>query len=103
MTHDRKSDNRVIGIANLRHTLTEKFINSSHIGYSVRPTERRKGYATEILKQLFIYAKEQGMCSLELVRYGDNVGSIKTITSNGGTLLRMLDGKNVYSIIIHSK
>jgi len=99
----RKSDNRVIGIANLRHTLTEKFINSGHIGYSVRPTERRKGYATEILKQLIIYAKEQGMCSLELVCYDDNVGSIKTITSNGGTLLRMLDGKNVYSIRIHSK
>ena len=96
----RESDNSIIGVINLRHTLTPKFINAGHIGYSVRPTERRKGYANEMLKQLLIYAKDQGLREVELVCEENNVGSIKTIVSNNGRLLKTIEGKHIYSITI---
>jgi len=96
----KESDNKIIGIINLRHTLTPKFINFGHIGYSVRPTERRKGYASEMLKQLLIYAKDQGLHEVEVVCEDSNVGSIKTIMTNRGELLKTVEGKNFYSIII---
>lgn len=99
----RENDNRIVGVVNLRHMLTEKFIDSGHIGYSVRPTERKKGYATEMLKQLIVYAEAQGLCKVELVCKEDNVGSIKTIVSNNGKLLKTLNGKNLYSIVIGSE
>ena len=96
----REDDNKIIGIANLRHTLTDKFINSGHIGYSVRPTERKKGYATEILKQLLIYATEQGLREVMLVCNGDNIGSIKTIIANDGKLTKSSNGKSTYLIVL---
>ena len=97
----RESDNRIVGIINLSHTLTEKFINSGHIGYSVRPTERKRGYATEMLKLLLVYAKKQGLHDVELVCKNDNIGSIKTITANGGKLIRTSDdGKSTYLIAL---
>jgi len=96
----RESDNKIVGVINLRHTLTPKFINSGHIGYSVRPTERRKGYASEMLKQLLIYAKNQGLHEVEVVCEDSNVGSIKTIMSNRGKLLKTMEDKNFYSIFL---
>ena len=46
----RTSDNRIIGMINIRHRLNEFLFNEGgHIGYSIRPTEREKGYGTLIL------------------------------------------------------
>ena len=78
----RKSDGKIVGIINLRHSLTEKFIHSGHIGYSIRPSERMKGYATEMLKQLLVYAKNQGLEEVDLVCKSNNTASIKTILKN---------------------
>ena len=42
--------NRIIGAVNIRHSLTEHLFNAGgHIGYGIRPSERRKGYATKLL------------------------------------------------------
>lgn len=47
----RISDNKIIGMVNIRHQLNEFLLNEGgHIGYSIRPTERNKGYATIMLK-----------------------------------------------------
>lgn len=38
--------NRIIGAVNIHHSLTEHLFNAGgHIGYGIRPSERRKGYA----------------------------------------------------------
>lgn len=42
----RESDNKIIGMTNIRYDITQELLNigASHIGYSIRPTERQKGY-----------------------------------------------------------
>ena len=46
----RKADNRMVGCMQVHHVLNEQMKNiTGHVGYSVRPSERRKGYATQML------------------------------------------------------
>lgn len=54
----RKSDNRLVGMIQVRHYLND-FLRTlgGHIGYSVRPSERRKGYASWMLKMCSRTAK----------------------------------------------
>ena len=43
-------ENKIVGAVNIRHSLTEHLFNAGgHIGYGIRPSERRKGYATKLL------------------------------------------------------
>lgn len=46
----RERDGRIVGMADIRHVLN-RFLRTygGHVGYGVRPSERRKGYATQIL------------------------------------------------------
>ena len=54
----RKSDNRVVGNLQIRHKLNEELLQyEGHIGDSVRPSERRKGYATEQIRLALKNAK----------------------------------------------
>lgn len=79
--------NKLIGMVNIRHYLNDYLISSGsgHIGYSVRPTERRKGYATELLRKALIILKTDLNVDEVLVGcYKDNIGSKKTILKNGG-------------------
>ena len=70
-----------------------------HIGYGVRPSERRKGYATEILRMALAYAgREIGLKRVMIACYRDNEGSWRTILANGGRLEREFvhtDGRTV--------
>ena len=75
---------QIIGIIDLRHTLNDFLKNLGNCGYSVRPSERRKGYATEMLRLLLPIAKNAGMKELYLSVERDNEASIKTILRNGG-------------------
>jgi predicted acetyltransferase len=59
----REDDNKIIGIIDLRHTLNDFLKNFGNSGYSVRPSERNKGYATKMLKLLIEYAKRSGRMS----------------------------------------
>jgi predicted acetyltransferase len=75
----KEEDNTIVGVVNIRLYLTEKFREFGHIGYSVRPSERRKGYAIVILKKILEYAQLNGMREVDLVCKSNNVASIKTI------------------------
>lgn len=77
--------NRVLGAVNIRHRLNEWLLNfSGHIGYGIRPSERRKGYASEALSQALQIAKGMEIDRALVICYKDNIASAKTIMKNGG-------------------
>ena len=84
----RKRDLKIVGMIDIRHNLGNEFLAQygGHIGYSVRPGERKKGYATEILKMGIDYAKSLNIEKLMIACFSDNIPSIKTIIKCGGVL-----------------
>lgn len=90
----RKRDNKIIGIIDLRHTLNDFLKDLGNCGYSVRPSERKKGYATEMLYQLLQVAKQAGMKELHISVEKTNTASIKVIQKNGGVYERSFAFEN---------
>lgn len=82
----RESDGRLVGMVNVRHYFNdylEQF--GGHIGYSVRPSERRKGYAKEQLRLALPFCKGTlGLDRVLITCYTSNEGSRRTILSAGG-------------------
>lgn len=71
---------KVVGSVNIRHSLTP----FGHIGYGIRPSERRKWYATKLLALSLLKARELGIEKVLVICNKDNAGSEKTIRNNGG-------------------
>lgn len=97
---------KIVGLINLRHSLNERLKTmGGHIGYGVRPDERRKGYATKMLELVLLEAKKMGIEKAMVTCYTENIGSNKTILNNGGELYEtsMTEGTmtNKYWINIH--
>lgn len=81
----RASDKKLCGMIQIRHIFNdflEKF--GGHIGYSVRPSERRRGYAKEMLKAALPFCKGIGLNKVLVTCIDGNIASEKTILSNGG-------------------
>jgi predicted acetyltransferase len=75
----------VLGVSNLRHRLTPKLEREGgHIGYGVRPSERRKGYGTRLLHETLVAAKARGISRALLTCARTNRGSVQVIRRNGG-------------------
>ncbi len=55
-----------------------------HIGYSVVPWRRRRGYATEALRQMLDLARAEGLRAVDITTDLDNVASRRVIEANGG-------------------
>ena len=70
---------------NLSNELRELY---GDIGYGVRPSERRKGYATQMLEYALSICKEKNLEYAILGCYENNYGSNRTIIKNGGILFR---------------
>ena len=83
----RKSDGRLVGIADYRRTLSPFLLRfGGNIGYSVRPSERRKGYASEMLRLLLGICYSYGETRVLVTCDSGNAASRKTILKNGGVL-----------------
>ena len=81
----RKEDRKIVGMIQIRHVFNdylEKF--GGHIGYSVAPGERRKGYASEMLRLTLPKCRELGIDRVLITCIRGNEGSRKTILKNGG-------------------
>ena len=94
----------IVGIIDLRHTLNAFLCDFGHCGYSVLPSARRKGYATEMLRQITEIARAAGMPSLQLSVERDNLPSVRTIIKNGGVYERSFafggEQADVYRIML---
>ncbi len=81
----REEDEKIIGLIQISPVLNaylEKF--GGHIGYCVAPSERRKGYATQMLHDILPLCKEMGIGKLLVTCIKGNEGSRQTILKNGG-------------------
>lgn len=81
----RESDEKIVGMLQIRHYLNdylEKY--GGHIGYSVAPGERRKGYAARMLQTGLDKCREMGIRNVLITCDEENEASRKTILKNGG-------------------
>lgn len=79
--------NRLLGAISIRHNLNEQLLQlGGHIGYGIRPAERRKGYATAMLKLALEKCRDMGIKQVLITCDKDNIGSAKTIIANSGIL-----------------
>lgn len=93
---------RLIGASSLRHHLTVDGLAAwGHIGYGVRPSERMKGYATEILRLMLEEAKMRHFWRVLIGAYADNIGSCRVIEKCGGKLENATDDPDNPGKIIH--
>ena len=80
--------NRILGSISIRHNLDNEMLSKfgGHIGYNVRPSERKKGYATIMLNLGLEKCDELGLEEVMITCTEDNIGSAKTIENNCGSL-----------------
>lgn len=77
--------NRLLGAVNIRHELNEHLLQfGGHIGDGIRPSERRKGYATKMIGLALEECKKLGIDRVMMSCTKGNIGSAKSIMNNGG-------------------
>ncbi len=83
-----------LGRIALRHRLTGGLRETGgHIGYDVRPSARRRGHATAMLRAVLPHARSLGIEQVLVTCDTDNIGSRRVIESNGGVLEDERHGK----------
>lgn len=82
----RKADGRIVGAIDLRHHIDHPILGhwGGHCGYTVRPSERGKGYAAQMLKLNLQQARSRGIDRMLVTCSADNTASEHTILANGG-------------------
>ena len=89
----RESDGKLVGVIDLRHHIDHPILGTwgGHCGYSVRPPERGKGYAKEMLGLNIQNAGRMGIPKLLVVCDETNTASEKTILANGGVFEKCIE------------
>ena len=82
-----RNEQRILACSRLRHTLNT-FLEQvgGHIGYDVRPSERRRGFGTQILRMTLDKARDLGLKQVLVTADSPNVASWRIIEKNGGVL-----------------
>lgn len=81
----RESDRKVVGVLQIRHAFTPFLeMYGGHIGYSIRPSERKKGYAKRMLHDSLPFCKEIGLEKVMVSCLDTNTASRRTILANNG-------------------
>ena len=82
-----KDRNIFVGAVNIRHYLNETLLKTGgHIGDGIRPSERRKGYATAMISLALQECRKLGINRVLMCCDRNNIGSAKSIIRNGGVL-----------------
>lgn len=83
----RISDQKIVGMLNFRLALNDYLSKyGGHIGYSVAPSERRKGYAEKMLALALEKALAFGLKKVLITCNDQNIASARTIEKNQGVL-----------------
>lgn len=84
----RENDECVVGIIDIRRHINSPVLSSwgGHIGYTVRPSERRNGYAKRMLSEALKFCRENGYTNILITCNSNNLASERTILANGGVL-----------------
>ena len=81
----RNSDSKVVGMIQVRHSFNEYLEKyAGHIGYCVRPSQRRNGYGRLMLKMALPFCRKIGIDKVLISCAVDNIGSERIILANGG-------------------
>jgi len=96
----RESDRRMVGCMQVHNILTERMTKyTGHVGYSVRPSERKKGYATRMLAKAKDFLASFGFIEINVSCLPGNEGSRRVIMANGGEYIETVflesDGVNL--------
>jgi predicted acetyltransferase len=92
-----------LGRLAIRHRLTDWLLNyGGHIGYDVRPSARRRGHATAMLRESLPVAQRLGIDDVLVTCDDDNVGSRKVIDANGGRFEDERGGKLRFWVPTHT-
>ena len=90
---------QAVGFLNLRLLLSNFLLEAGgHIGYSIRPSERGKGYAKESLRQGLQIAKEKNIKRALVTCSTENLASRAVILANGGVYEDVRNGTERYWI-----
>lgn len=85
----------LIGAINIRHYLNDYLLKyGGNIGYGIRPSKRKKGYASEMLKLALKKCIELNMKEVLITCNKENIASAKTIIKNGGILENEISDEN---------
>lgn len=96
----REEDDRIVGMVNIRLALSDYLrTECGHIGYSTRPSERGKGYATALLGEALRVCARVGITDIIMTCDKDNPASAKVIINNGGILEAEFFSENYGGVI----
>ncbi len=83
----REEDGQLAGVIDVRHRLNDYLLaQGGHIGYSVHPDLRRRGYAKQMLSLALEECHKMGMRRVLVTCDKENAASARTIRANGGVL-----------------